>query len=139
VISLVSAPSKPEVGTNRAHFFLESERPDCAALDATDRRSRVGSVRIASHDPDPARYQESAVYRVGAPVPGGRKRAWIQRRDGDRDWARTPQGRYLNIVRVDEAPAGSPADFPIFSELPDEQILEAFVAAVCAVTGCRIP
>ena len=76
-----------------------------------------------------------------AEVPGGRKRAWIQRRDGDKDWAQTPGGRYLNIVRVDQTqnPAGSPTDFPIFSELPDEQILEAFVAAVCAVTGCRLP
>jgi len=76
---------------------------------------------------------------VQAEVPGGRKRAWIQRRDGDKDWAQTPDGRYLNVVRVDETPSGSPTDFPIFSELPDEQILVAFVAAVCAITGCRFP
>jgi len=72
---------------------------------------------------------------------GGYKRAWIQRKAGTtKDWAET--GRYLNVVRA-EGPRGGPkgnaTDFPIFSDLPDEQILEAFVAAVCAVTGCRIP
>jgi hypothetical protein len=72
--------------------------------------------------------------------PGGFKRAWIQHRDGEKDRART--GRYLNVVRVDPARAGAggnPTDFPIFSALADEQILEAFVASVCAVTGCQIP
>ena len=72
---------------------------------------------------------------------GGSKRAWIQRKtDPDKDWAGTE--RYLNVVRIDEerpGSGGSPTDFPIFSELPDEQILEAFVAAVCVVTGCRLP
>ena len=29
---------------------------------------------------------------------------------------------YLNFARVEEAPAGTTADFPISSELPDEQI-----------------
>jgi hypothetical protein len=71
--------------------------------------------------------------------PGGFKRAWIQRRDGDKDWART--GRYLNVVRVeslDKGPAGNATDFPIFSSLPDEQILTAFVLSVCAITGCKL-
>ena len=76
-----------------------------------------------------------------AETPGGYKRAWIQRETGDKDWAGT--GRYLNVVRVEgphTGPAGDPTDFPIYSHhLTDEQILEAFVAAVCAVTGCRIP
>jgi hypothetical protein len=76
-----------------------------------------------------------------APVPGGYKRAWIQRKtDPDKDWAGT--GRYLNVVRIETlggGPAGNPTDFPIFSSLPDEQILEAFVAAVSAITGCRLP
>jgi hypothetical protein len=73
-------------------------------------------------------------------APGGWKRAWIQTKDGEGDWAGTK--RYLNVVRTasaDGGPSGNATDFPIFSELPDEQILEAFVAAVCAVTGCRIP
>jgi hypothetical protein len=74
-------------------------------------------------------------------APGGYKRAWIQHKGADeKDWAET--GRYLNVVRTtgpDSGPAGNATDFPIFSELPDEQILEAFVAAVCAVTGCKIP
>jgi hypothetical protein len=69
------------------------------------------------------------------------KRAWIQRRtDEDKDWARS--GRYLNVVRVDDNRAGiggNPTDFPIFSDAPDEQILEAFVATMCVVTGCRLP
>ena len=73
--------------------------------------------------------------------PEGYKRAWIQRKtEPDKDWART--GRYLNVVRRDPARPGSggvPTDFPVYSDLPDAQILEAFVAAVCAVTGCRLP
>ncbi|HXN49879.1 MAG TPA: hypothetical protein VN893_24725 [Bryobacteraceae bacterium] len=71
---------------------------------------------------------------------GCHKRAWIQHKDEvGKDWAGT--GRYLNVVRTDPPghPAGNATDFPIFSVLPDEQILEAFVAAVCAVTGCRLP
>lgn len=73
-------------------------------------------------------------------APGGWKRAWIQTKDGESDWASTR--RYLNVVRTasaDGGPSGNATDFPIFSDLPDEQILEAFVAAVCAVTGCKIP
>lgn len=76
-------------------------------------------------------------------APGGYKRAWIQRKtDPDKDWARTPDGRYLNVVRIERpggGPAGNATDFPIFSTLSDEQILEAFVAAVSAITGCRLP
>src|SRR5919108_4279406 len=72
-------------------------------------------------------------------APGGYKRAWIQRKsDSEKDWAKT--GRYLNVVRIEQlggGPAGNPTDFPIFSELPDEQILIAFVAAVAAITGCE--
>jgi len=71
---------------------------------------------------------------------GGWKRAWIQHRDAAADWAES--GRYLNVVRTegpDSGPSGSATDFPIFSKLTDEQILEAFVASVCAITGCRIP
>jgi hypothetical protein len=69
--------------------------------------------------------------------PGGFKRAWIQHREADKDWAST--GRYLNVVRVDEydkGPSGNATDFPIFSQLSDEQILIAFVSSVCAITGC---
>lgn len=67
------------------------------------------------------------------------KRAWIQRKtDPSKDWAGT--GRYLNVVRCNEPghPGGNPTDFPIFNDLPDEQILHAFVHAACAVTGCRV-
>jgi hypothetical protein len=75
-------------------------------------------------------------------APGGYKRAWIQRKsDPDKDWAKTPSGRYLNVVRTEQlggGPAGNATDFPIFSALPDEQILEAFVATVSAITGCRL-
>jgi hypothetical protein len=69
---------------------------------------------------------------------GGWKRAWIRTAAPDTDWART--GRYLNVVRV-EAPftgtAGQSTDFPIFCDLPPEQILEAFVQSVCPITGCQ--
>lgn len=73
---------------------------------------------------------------------GGYKRAWVQRKtDPKKDWAKTPDGRYLNVVRVDKlgaGPAGNATDFPIFSELPDDQILVAFVTAVSAITGCSL-
>ena len=74
-------------------------------------------------------------------APGGFKRAWIQHKsESEKDWAGT--GRYLNVVRIERlggGPAGNPTDFPIFNALSDEQILEAFVAAVSAITGCRLP
>ena len=76
-------------------------------------------------------------------APGGYKRAWIQRKtDPEKDWASTPNGRYLNVVRIEQlggGPAGNATDFPIFSDLPDEQILVAFVASVSAITGCTLP
>jgi hypothetical protein len=75
-----------------------------------------------------------------APVPGGYKRAWIQHRSGDADWAGT--GRYLSVVRAegpDSGPAGNATDFPIWSTATDFEVLEAFVSAVCAITGCKFP
>lgn len=72
---------------------------------------------------------------------GVSQRAWVQHRtDPERDWART--GRYLNVVRCnpDGNPGGNATDLPIFGNaLSDEQILEAFVGAVCAITGRRLP
>lgn len=73
-------------------------------------------------------------------TPWGYKKAWIQHKsDPEKDWAGT--GRYLNVVRSDGEGrgGGNPTDFPISSDLPDEQILTAFVAAVCAITGCKLP
>lgn len=63
------------------------------------------------------------------------KRAWIQHRKSDGDWAGTV--RYLNVVRCDSPghPSGPPADFPIYNQLPDEQILLAFVRVTNAITG----
>lgn len=76
-------------------------------------------------------------------APGGYKRAWIQRKtDPDKDWAGALESRYLNVVRIERlggGPAGNATDFPIFSPLSDEQILEAFVSTVSAITGCRLP
>ena len=70
------------------------------------------------------------------------KRAWIQRRsDPQKDWANATDGRYLNVVRVEgpnKGPAGSATDFPIFNDLPDKQILEAFVLSVSSITGCKL-
>lgn len=61
---------------------------------------------------------------------GHKKRAWIQRRtDPDKDWAGTPEGKYLNVVRIGEGghPGGNATDFPVYCAMPDRQILEAFV------------
>jgi len=77
-----------------------------------------------------------------AQSPNGFKRAWIQRKtEPGKDWANAKDGRYLNVVRVEKlgkGPAGNATDFPIFSDLPDEQILIAFVTSVSAITGCQI-
>ena len=70
----------------------------------------------------------------------GAKRAWVRHAEPGTDWAGT--GRYVNVVRIEElggGPAGQSTDFPIFNDLPDEQVLIAFVAAVCGITGCPIP
>lgn len=70
---------------------------------------------------------------------GGYKRTWIRRpTDPEKDWAGV--GRYLNVVRVKEPhragrPAGNSTDFPISSDLADEQILVAFVTAVTTIIG----
>jgi hypothetical protein len=74
---------------------------------------------------------------VGA---GGLKRAWIQRREGDKDWANVE--RYLNVVRIDRldsGPAGNATDFPIYSSLSDKQVLRNFVIAVASVTALDLP
>ena len=68
--------------------------------------------------------------------PGDWKRAWIQHRSGDKDYAGC--GRYLNVVRTgsaDGGPAGNATDFAIHSKLEDEQVLIAFVASVRGLTG----
>ena len=73
-------------------------------------------------------------------APGGAKRAWVRHADRATDWAET--GRYINVVRIEglgTGPAGQSTDFPIFNDLPDEQVLIAFVSAVCGITGCPIP
>lgn len=73
---------------------------------------------------------------------GHKKRAWVQvRNDSDKDWAKTPERKYLNVVRVDKAtgnPSGNSTDFPIYCVLPDRQKLEAFVLSVCSITGLEL-
>jgi len=44
----------------------------------------------------------------------------------------------VRIEALEVGPGGNATDFPIFSDLSDEQILKAFVSAVCAITGCRL-
>ena len=69
----------------------------------------------------------------------GYKRAWVQHRPGDTDWAGT--GRYVDVVRCDPLgrPAGNPTDFPIYNkDLTDEQVLLAFVSALNTLTGCSL-
>ena len=70
---------------------------------------------------------------------GSFKRAWIQTRSGEKDWAGT--GRYLQVVRCQSEgrPGGNPTDFPIRNSLSDEQILRSFVYVVSAITGSQIP
>jgi hypothetical protein len=70
---------------------------------------------------------------------GHYKRAWVQRKQGTTDWAQT--GVYINVVRCNSPghPGGNPTDFPIFNpSLTDEQILEAIVQSVNAITGCKV-
>lgn len=71
-------------------------------------------------------------------IEGAYKRAWIQRRTGEKDWAGS--GRYLNVVRCQEKGrvGGNPTDFPIWNDLPDEDILRAFVHTVSAITGAKL-
>lgn len=71
-------------------------------------------------------------------VEGAYKRAWIQARTGDKDWAGS--GRYLNVCRCQAKgrPGGNPTDFPIWNDLPEEDILRAFVHSVSAITGQAI-
>jgi hypothetical protein len=85
------------------------------------------------------------IYVEWTQAPGGTKRAWIRHADPaipNNDWAGTR--RYVNVVRTEalgSGPAGQSTDFPIFlgAHVSDEQVLVAFVAAVCGVTGCPIP
>jgi hypothetical protein len=64
-------------------------------------------------------------------------RAWIQRKSGDDDWAGTK--RYLNVDRCNDDMGnsnGNPTVFPVFHDVPDDQVLRGFELSVCAVTGC---
>lgn len=56
--------------------------------------------------------------------------------ESDKGWAGV--GSYLNVVRMEEphtGPAGNSTDFPISSDLDDEQILVAFVTVVTSIIG----
>jgi hypothetical protein len=72
--------------------------------------------------------------------PAGSKRAWIKRLEPEEDWAKT--GRYLYVARtegINMRPGGFTTVFPIYSDLPDEEVLEKFVTAICTITGCPLP
>lgn len=89
------------------------------------------------------RDQKEQPYIEWEQAPGGYKRAWIQTKDvpSEQNWADVPDGRYLNVVRIEKlggGPKGNATDFPIFSNLSDEQILLAFVTSVSAITGCKL-
>jgi len=68
---------------------------------------------------------------------GCHKRAWLQHRTGDRDWAGT--GRYVNVTRIEtlhSGPCGIPSDFPVFRDgASDRRVLEDFVLAICGAVG----
>jgi len=67
-------------------------------------------------------------------APHAYKRAWVQHRTGDRDWAGT--GRYVNVTRVEgprTGPSGIPADFPVYRpQATDRALLEDFVHGIHA-------
>lgn len=70
---------------------------------------------------------------------GGRARAWIKRRTDEKDWAGS--GRYLNAARIEEpggGPRGNGLDYPIWNNLPDDDILRAFVSSVSAIVGNKL-
>lgn len=68
---------------------------------------------------------------------GCHKRAWLQHRTGDRDWAGT--SRYVNVTRVEglhQGPSGIPPVFPVFREdVSDRRVLEDFVHGICGAVG----
>ena len=54
-------------------------------------------------------------YFIAWEQPGGFKRAWVQHRSGEKDWART--GRYVNVVRIDTlegGPSGSACERALY-------------------------
>jgi hypothetical protein len=82
------------------------------------------------HDLNGSRYVE---WDRGA---GGWARAWISERAKDKDWAGAK--RYLNAVRIEEpggGPRGNSLDYPIWNDLPEDDILRAFVVGVSAIVG----
>jgi hypothetical protein len=87
-------------------------------------------------------YVEWQQMAPGGPGSGGFKRAWIRKPvpGSPQDWANT--GRYVNVAAI-ASPGQGPApgaDFPVFDPtLRDDQVLYAFVAAICGLTGCQIP
>ena len=87
-----------------------------------------------------AKNQDYVEWEIGS---GGWKRAWVQDRSSlgpEKDWANT--GRHLNVVRIERpgaGPAGSPTDFPIYSKMPNRQLLQTFVLAISAITGTDLP
>jgi hypothetical protein len=126
----------PEAGTISAFCSSSSFISGSGSTSASKTTLELQMIKILTDTKD-----QPYIEWPQAKHPAGYKRAWIQRKtDPTKDWAGT--GRYLNVVRIDSSRPGSggnPTDFPIFSGLPDEQVLEAFVAAVCAVTGCKLP
>jgi hypothetical protein len=82
------------------------------------------------HDLNGSRYVE---WDRGA---GGWARAWISRRSEDKDWAGAK--RYLNAARIDQpggGPRGNGLDYPIWNDLPEDDVLRAFVVSVSAIVG----
>ena len=73
-------------------------------------------------------------WEIGA---GIYKRAWVQHRIGDRDWALV--GRYVNVTRIEglhSGPAGIPSDFPVYREgVDDRTVLSDFVDGICRAVG----
>lgn len=69
---------------------------------------------------------------------GNFRRVWVRRpKNSAKDYAKT--GRYLSVVRTDSIDSkrigGNPTDFPVYSEVSDDQILRTFIRCIIAMTG----
>ena len=99
-------------------------------------RCEINVIEYGGNIVEIKRDGNGAPYIEWEQINGGYKRAWVQTKvDPEKDWANT--GRYLNIVRCN-APgqvSGNPTDFPIFNDIPSEEILIAFVHMVNGISG----
>lgn len=143
VVQIPQATSRAPTDTSTSiRLFASAQYPLCS--DACD--CSCSTLVYAANEPKASCCMQIQRDGTGQPyiereqARGHDERACIQRKsDPEKDWASTRA--YLNVVRCNSPghPGGNATDFPIFnSNLSDEQILEAFVQATSAVTGCSL-